>query len=163
MIKAGILSDTHLFAPDRTFASRAARAFGDCEIIIHAGDLTEIGVLDIFRDKKIYAVHGNMCSRVTRERLPSQLRFEVGNFSFGLIHGAGLGFDIESALWDIFPEADYVIYGHTHQAACHRQSDKLFINPGSFRSTGHYGAPGTYALLSIGETLEVAIHEVAPR
>ncbi|WP_456387288.1 metallophosphoesterase family protein [Desulfolithobacter sp.] len=161
MIKAGILSDTHLFAPDGTFASQTARAFGDCEIIIHAGDLTEASVLDIFGDKKVYAVHGNMCSRITRERLPSQQNFEVGDFSFGLIHGAGLGYDIESALWDIFPEADCVIYGHTHQASCRRQGDKLFINPGSFRSTGRYGAPGTYALLSIGETLKVTIHEVS--
>lgn len=78
----------------------------------------------------------------------------------GLTHGAQLGRDIELNMWNIFPEVDCMIYGHTHRAVCHRQGGVLVVNPGSFRSTGRWGSPGTYVILEAGETLQAAIHEV---
>jgi predicted phosphodiesterase len=101
-----------------------------------------------------------MCGSSAYSTLPSQLSFQLGQFTFGLTHGAGLGHDIESALWDVFPEADCVIYGHTHRPACHSIAGRLIMNPGSFQETGRYGAPGTYGILEIGDTLQAAIHEV---
>ena len=70
------------------------------------------------------------------------------------------GGDIELQLWGLFPEADCMIYGHTHRPVCHRQGGVLFINPGIFRATGPYGAPGTYAILEAGNELRAAIHQV---
>jgi putative phosphoesterase len=160
MIRAGILSDTHLMGPNNHFKEAAQHCFADCDTIIHAGDLTDISLLDTFGDKTVYAVHGNMCNSNAFNTLPARLTFRLGNFSIGLTHGAGLGYDIESALWDIFPEADCVIYGHTHQAVCHRVADRLIINPGSFQATGRYGAPGTFALLEINESLQAEIHQL---
>lgn len=156
-LTAGILSDTHLMQVDSSFRKKAASCFADCDVIIHAGDLTTIELLDIFYGKEVFAVHGNMCDMSTSRRLPKQLTFALGGFTIGLTHGAGLGHDIETALWDIFPEADCMIYGHTHRAVCHRQGSVLIINPGSFRSTGPYGASGTYALLEIGSSLQASI------
>jgi putative phosphoesterase len=160
MIRAGILSDTHLMGPDKHFTTLAHHCFNDCDTIIHAGDLTDISLLDIFADKTVFAVHGNMCNNQTFSALPARIDFQLGKFCIGLTHGAGLGIDIETALWDLFPEADCVIYGHTHRAVCHRVAGRLIINPGSFQATGKYGAPGTYAVLEISETLQAAIHEV---
>ena len=53
-----------------------------------------------------------------------------------------------------------MIYGHTHQAVCHRVGERLIINPGSFKATGRYGAPGTYGILEVGNVLQATIHEV---
>jgi putative phosphoesterase len=160
MIKAGILSDTHLMGPDTDFRRLVDRCFGDCDIIIHAGDLTGLAILEVFTGKTVHAVHGNMCGHDAYGTLPERLEFTLEGFRFGLIHGAGLGLDIESSLWDVFPEADCVIYGHTHRPACHRTGGRLVINPGSFQATSRYGAPGTYALLEISDRLQAEIHEV---
>jgi hypothetical protein len=158
-IKAGILSDTHLLRADDAFIRVARQCFADCEVIIHAGDLTNIAVLDAFAGKEIHAVHGNMCDASAALTLPRQTTFQLGRFTIGLIHGSGLGRDIELRLWGLFPEADCMIYGHTHRPVCHRQGGVLFINPGTFRATGPHGAPGTYAILEADTELRGSIHQ----
>ena len=160
MIRAGILSDTHLMGPNEDFQKLVQHCFAGCDTIIHAGDLTDISLLDEFHDRTVFAVHGNMCDGNAYSTLPSRLSFQLGKFSIGLTHGAGLGYDIESALWDLFPEVHCMIYGHTHQAVCHRVADRLIINPGSFKATGRYGAPGTYAILEVSNVLQATILEV---
>ena len=159
-IKAAILSDTHLSRADDAFISQVEQCFAGCEVIIHAGDLTSIAVLDAFAGRQVYAVHGNMCDASSSLSLPRQTTFQFGRFTIGLIHGAGLGRDIELQLWSQFPQADCMIYGHTHRPVCHRQGGVLIVNPGTFRSTGPHGAPGTYAILEAGDELRAAIHEV---
>lgn len=159
-IRAGILSDTHLFRPDSRFKRQLKQCFQDCQVIIHAGDITEQGVLDAFDGKRLYAVHGNMCSAQLRRQLPEATTFSLGDFTIGLTHGAQLRGDIESRLWELFPEADCMIYGHTHRPVCHRIGQALILNPGSFKGTGRYGAPGTYAILRAGKTLEAQLFEL---
>lgn len=159
-IRAGVLSDTHLLEPDNHFRQQIQHCFHDCTVIIHAGDITGSGVLEIFADKQLHAVHGNMCDGKTRVLYPAKTMFTLGAFTIGLIHGYGLGLDIEGALWHHFPEADCMIYGHTHQPVCHRVGQVLMLNPGSFHGTGRYGAPGTYAILEIGGQLQATLHEV---
>jgi putative phosphoesterase len=159
-IRAGILSDTHLANAGQELKDLVDRCFAGCDVIIHAGDLTNLHVLDLFSGYTVYAVHGNMCDAGPYRSLPREMTFKLGLFTFGLTHGAHLGSDIESNLWNIFPEVDCMIYGHTHRPVCHRQGGVLIINPGIFKSTGRYGAPGTYAILEAGEVLSAAIHEV---
>ncbi len=158
-LRAGILSDTHLSRPNSLFLRKIRHCFDDCSIIIHAGDLTDASVLEAFSNKKLYAVHGNMCSHEVHHRLQRTLSFTLGEFAFGLVHGDGLGHDIETRLWDIFPEADCVIYGHTHRPVCRSVAGKLIINPGTFRDTGRFGAKGTYAKVEIGDTLQGKLYE----
>jgi len=161
-LKAGILSDTHMVRPDEQFSRLAEHCFADCSVIIHAGDLTNASVLDVFQGKEVYAVHGNMCDASSYRNLPRETRFSFGRFTIGLTHGAHLGRDIEGSLWNLFPEVDCMVYGHTHHAVCHRQGGILIINPGSFRSTGRWGAPGTYAIIEAEDTLRATLHEVPP-
>jgi putative phosphoesterase len=159
-LKAGIISDTHLVRPDDEFIQAVNLCFNDCSVIIHAGDLTNSSVLEIFADKEVHAVHGNMCDASAYRSLPRETSFSFGRYTIGLTHGAHLGKGIELQLWNLFPEVDCMVYGHTHRAVCHRQEGVLIINPGSFRGTGRYGAPGTYAILETGETLHATLHEV---
>lgn len=158
--KVGILSDTHLIRPDSSFKRQVKRCFSECEIIIHAGDITDLAVLAVFSNRQLFAVHGNMCNHEVYKKFPEELCFSLDGFTIGLTHGARLGYDIESALHNLFPGADCMIYGHTHRAVCHRHGSTLIINPGSFKGTGPYGAPGTYAILEVGDTLQAQIHEI---
>ncbi|MCI5222294.1 MAG: YfcE family phosphodiesterase [Candidatus Electrothrix sp. AR4] len=163
MIKAGILSDTHLTTLTREFLQLTEKCFSECDVIIHTGDIVNISLLEAFPGKTVYAVHGNCCNRTTQVELPSQRTFQLGEFTIGVAHGHRLGNDIESALWDLFPEADCMIYGHTHQAVCNRIAGKLIINPGAFQTVRRYGIPCSYAILEAGDQLRAAIHEIPLR
>ena len=155
-IRAGVLSDTHLSGADAEFKARAEHCFAACEVIIHAGDLTDAAILAAFQGKTVYAVSGNMCNAATRGALPLRRVFQLGNFTIGLAHGAHMGMDIEDSLWTLFPEADCIIYGHTHQAVCHREGGALFLNPGTVRPGG------SDAILGAGEELVATLHSVEP-
>jgi putative phosphoesterase len=163
MIKAGILSDTHLTRITPEFLHAVQQCFAECDVIIHGGDIIDAAVLESFPGKTVYAVHGNCCHSATRTALPEQQRFSLAGFNFGLTHGNQLGADIESGLIALFPEADCLIYGHTHRAVCHRVAGRLVVNPGAFQTTGRYGAPCTYALLEIGKSLMGRIYEFPAR
>jgi putative phosphoesterase len=160
LIRAGVLSDTHLTRADARFRQLIQRCFHDCDLIIHAGDLTDLSVLDVFAGKTVHAVHGNMCQDRVKIGLPEHRRFTLGRFVVGLAHGDRLGRDIEQGLWHLFADADCLIYGHTHRPICHRCGGVLFLNPGSFRGTGPHGAPGTYAILEAGDELTARLLEV---
>ncbi|HIJ90836.1 MAG: metallophosphatase family protein [Desulfobulbaceae bacterium] len=158
--KIGILSDTHLTAPSETFKKIAEACFHDTDMILHAGDLTDPEILTVFSGKEVHAVHGNMCSTLACQHLPSHKEIKVGGFTIGLIHRVGNTYDFEKRLIDIFPEADCIVYGHTHKPVCHRLGGVLYINPGSFTGTGYYGAGGTFAVLEVGETLQAQIYQI---
>ncbi|MCW5199081.1 YfcE family phosphodiesterase, partial [Desulfobulbus sp. F3] len=132
MIRAGILSDTHITRVSPEFFKAVSRCFSDCEVIIHAGDTVDVFMLEAFRGKTVHAVHGNCCGAATQAALPKQLEFELGGFKIALTHGNQFGrhgMDIEPGLLAYFPTADCLIYGHTHNAVCHRTADgRLIIN-----------------------------------
>lgn len=164
MIRIGILSDTHLSSCDPSFVTTVQTVFAQCQAIIHAGDMTDISLLDAFAGREIYAVHGNMCNRKTRNALPEHRTVTLGGYTIGICHGAGARHNIEDRMYDLFPLADCIVYGHTHQAVCHRIGSTLIVNPGSFQATGRYGAPGTYALLTItADGLDATLHELSAR
>jgi putative phosphoesterase len=125
MITIGVISDTHLIQPDKWFLEKAEHYLTDTDMILHAGDLTSLSVLDVFAGKTVHAVHGNMCTHKTRESLESSKIIEVGNF--------------EDRLFDAFAPIDCIVYGHTHKPVCHRYGPTLMINPGSFTITASYG------------------------
>ena len=143
MITIGVLSDTHLIQADKWFQEKAQQCFADADIILHAGDLTSLSVLDVFAGKTVHAVHGNMCGPKTRNVLPASRIIEVGKFRLALVHGAGYMPNIEDRLYDAFGPVDCIVYGHTHRPICKRYGPTLMVNPGSFTTTG------TYAIITV--------------
>lgn len=163
MVTIGILSDTHRQNPDQHFINQCTDAFYGCDTIIHAGDLTDISILSVFDDKKIYAVRGNMCNLTSHRTLPERQKISIGGYTIGITHGAGPRHNIEERVFEMFPDVDCIIYGHTHIPVCHKFGHTLLINPGSFQSTGRYGDPGSYAILTIDENgLIGKIHNLTP-
>jgi putative phosphoesterase len=161
MTRIGILSDTHLGSPTPWFTNQAQQAFKNCSVILHAGDLTDVSILKVFKGKKIHAVHGNMCDASSYHSLPTDKMISIDGYSIGLCHGAGNRHNIEERMWNLFPTADCIVYGHTHIAVNHVLAKTLFINPGSFASTGRYGAQGSYAILTTNpDGLKASIHTI---
>ncbi len=161
MIQIGILSDTHLSGTTKSFQKVAREVFKDCSTIIHAGDLTDVSILSVFKNKDVHGVSGNMCNSVTRQVLPQEKCLVIGGYLFCACHGAdGPRYNIEERMYEKFAEADCIIYGHTHAPACHKIGTTLIMNPGSFQATGRYGSTGTYGIITIDDGLNGSIHEI---
>jgi putative phosphoesterase len=161
MLTIGVLSDTHLVGPDRWFRQKAAFCFAEADMVLHAGDLTSLSVLEVFTGKTVHAVYGNMCGLEARETLPASKIIQVGNFRLALVHGVGFRHNIEDRLFDIFAPIDCIVYGHTHIPVCHRYGPTLMLNPGSFTAAGTYGASGTYGIITVDrQSMEGRIHPV---
>lgn len=161
MIRAGILSDTHLSAITPEFRALCNRAFADCSVIFHAGDMVRAGILEVFTGKQIHGVHGNMCDYSTHELFPEEKKIMIDGVTIGLSHGAGSRFNIEERVWSRFPEADVIIYGHTHQPVCQKRGGVWFINPGCFQWSSPHGAPASYATMTINNgVVDARLHTI---
>lgn len=130
-MKIGVISDTHLQCFDDGLKKIFEEYFADVDIIIHAGDLVDLRVLDVFGDKGIKAVCGNMDYPSVKEKLPDQLLWEINGFKLGVAHGWGSPSGIEERILAKTGSVDCLVYGHTHQAICHKKGGIVFFNPGS--------------------------------
>lgn len=158
--KIGILADTHLYQLTPAFERQVAACFADIPIIFHAGDLTNVDILQAFKDKEVHAVHGNMCDLGSSKILPRKKTVRVGNYTFGIIHRTGTSYDFEDDLLAEFDGVDCIVFGHTHQPVCKKIGGVFLINPGSFMPTGRYGALGTYAILEVDPIMRCTLAEV---
>jgi hypothetical protein len=151
-MKVGVIADTHLKQATRELEELMAGPFQDLEMILHAGDITELAVLEVFRGKEIRAVCGNMDSPAVRKKLPTQCTFQAGKFKIGLIHGWGGPQGIEERIRREFDGVDCIVYGHTHAPCQAKREGILFFNPGAFGSEFISGKK-SIGLLALGETI----------
>ncbi len=158
-MKIGVISDTHLTRCDSALASILNTCFSDVEMILHAGDVVEMGVLDMFRGREVKAVSGNMDSPGVREQLPPKLELTLEGIRIGLIHGWGNPFGIRSRLRQAFGNIDCLVYGHTHQAFNETRDGVLFFNPGS-PSGSFFSSKKTVGILEINNGISGKILEI---
>jgi len=130
--------------------------FKDVDMILHAGDVVESGVLDFFADKNLKLVAGNMDSWDIKHRAPAKMVIPVEGYRVGLIHGGGAPAGIEDRIVKEFDEIDILIYGHTHKAASFTRSGVLFFNPGS-PTDKRYATDTTIGILEIGKKISPKI------
>ena len=130
-LKIGVISDTHLDDYNDEIRKRVLEHFSDVDMVLHAGDIVDLNVLEIFGDKEVRAVCGNMDNVSVREKFPENLLFELNGFKILLTHGWGSPWGIEERISAGFKDIDCVVYGHTHKPANHRKDNVLFFNPGS--------------------------------
>jgi putative phosphoesterase len=119
----GLISDTHgLLRPEALAALRGAR------LILHAGDVGELSILDRLRElAPVRAVYGNTDGGAVRRALPETDLVEVADgVSVYLLHILDeLDVDPASA------GCAAVMYGHTHEPKVERRGSVWYVNPGS--------------------------------
>jgi len=145
-MQIGVVSDTHLHKPSDELWRMVRDVFAGASMVLHAGDLTEMAVLDAFRDKEVHAVCGNMDGYQVAGSLPAKKIVEVRDFRIGLIHGWGARGDLEDRIVGEFEEVDCIVYGHAHRAANHVRNGVLLFNPGAFS-----GPQPSVGILTLGE------------
>lgn len=151
MTRIGVLSDTHLRDVHPELGRRLAEAFQGVDMILHAGDLVNLRVLDLLEAPQVHAVRGNMDDHTVAMSLPSKLVLEVEGFKIGLIHGWGSPAGLANRVAAEFSGVDCVVFGHSHRPMNARQGGVLMFNPGSV-SKGFIGS-GTVGLLTVDQGL----------
>jgi putative phosphoesterase len=121
-IIVGVISDTHgLMRP------QAVAALRGCDLIIHAGDVGNPGVItQLAGIAPIHVVRGNVDKGDWAAELPQTELVEVGERLFFVLH--------EISQLDLDPAAAgfaAVVFGHSHQPLIETRQGVLFLNPGS--------------------------------
>lgn len=102
------------------------------DAILHAGDLLDHGVLDeLSALAPTWAVLGNNDTRLVGV-LPHTRLVEVAGVRIGMIHDAGPGAGRAARMRRRFPDADIVVFGHSHAPMDEEGVDgQRLFNPGS--------------------------------
>ena len=132
-MELAIISDTHLPRGYRRLPERCVERLRTAEVIVHAGDFMTLTVLrDLQELGRVVAVHGNVDDQQLRVALPEARVLAVDRVRIGIVHDAGPSPGRLERLRKRFPEADAVVFGHSHMPLHERATDGFQIfNPGS--------------------------------
>jgi hypothetical protein len=132
-MEIAIIADTHMPRGPRRLPEACVQRLCAAELIIHAGDLMALPVLrELQSYGPVVAVHGNVDDPAVRIALPSVAVVPAGERRLYVIHDAGPSAGRLRRLRARFPEADAVVFGHSHIPLheCGPDGFQIF-NPGS--------------------------------
>ncbi len=133
-MRIAIISDTHMPRGAREVPEACVDAMRTADLIVHAGDFSGAEVLDWLESlgPRVHAVHGNVESVDVRRRLPESLEFGADGHRIAVIHDAGPAKGRLERMRLHFPEAEAVVFGHSHLPLHEKARDSFQIfNPGS--------------------------------
>jgi uncharacterized protein len=134
-VRLAVISDTHLPRGSRTLPPACVERLRDADLILHAGDLSTESVLAEIAalGPPVRAVHGNVDEPALRLRLPSALLVAAEGARIAMVHDAGAAGGRLARLRARFPDADAVVFGHSHLPLHERDEVTGFqiFNPGS--------------------------------
>jgi putative phosphoesterase len=168
-----VMSDTHVRpTPSRGHATggRGFRrrlpdalydALGDADVVLHAGDVVTHDLLDELRAfAPVHAVLGNN-DHALEGVLPERMQLELDGVRVALVHDSGPRKGRPARLRRWFPDADVVVFGHSHLPVDDVGVDgQRLFNPGS--PTERRRAPHrSFGVLELHDG-RVAHHEIVP-
>ena len=130
-MRAVVLADTHLKTTSvRRLPAVVVEACADAHVILHAGDVTDESLLrELEGFAPVIAVLGN--NDVGLE-LPETRTFELDGVQVAMIHDSGPRARRAARLHARFPDADLVVFGHSHIPWNEVGVDgQVLFNPGS--------------------------------
>ena len=133
MARLAVISDTHLPRGGRVLPAACLERLRGADGILHAGDLMELSVLAELDaiGPPVHAVRGNVDSAELQARLPLTRIVQVEGARIAMVHDGGPAQGRLDRLRRRFPEADAVVFGHSH-IPLHEERDGFAIfNPGS--------------------------------
>jgi putative phosphoesterase len=132
-IRIAVISDTHLPRGARRLPDACLECLRAADLILHAGDFTAPSVLDELEalGPPVVAVHGNIDPEELRRRLPQQRLVEAGGSRIAVVHDAGPSAGRLERMRLRFPDADAVVFGHSHIPLHEERDGFQLFNPGS--------------------------------
>jgi putative phosphoesterase len=137
-MRIGLIADTHMPGSLVDLWPQAYSAFTDVDMILHAGDLHTLDVVDeLGKLAPIYVARGNGDMDIEDVRLRNHWLLEIEGISIGMIHR--LPSPVRKSSDHILRYVtkhfgrvpQVLIYGHTHLEGLHRVAEMLCVNPGS--------------------------------
>lgn len=161
MLQVLVLSDTHAPRRWKGVPTALLEPLERCDLILHAGDVCVPGVLDeLSTFAPVRAVRGNNDGEdVAAWGAPMTMEVELEGVRLAMIHIAGPKQGRGRRMGRQFPEADIVVFGHSHMPVDMVEDGTHLFNPGSptdprREPTGSYG----WLELDDGKILSHAIH-----
>jgi uncharacterized protein len=104
----------------------------EADLILHAGDLIDPTVLDLLgRHAPVHAVLGNNDVQLW-DVLPERVDLDLDGVAVSMVHDSGVALGRARRLRRWFPEADVVIFGHSHLPLDEvGEGGQRLFNPGS--------------------------------
>jgi putative phosphoesterase len=140
-VRLGVISDTH-----GLLRVEVLEVFEGVDHILHGGDVGKWDVIvELQALAPVTAVYGNTDDMGLRAKLPKVAELELDGFRIVVTHGDQLGKPTPAKLHDAFPEAEIIVYGHTHKPLLELVDKTVTVmNPGGA------GAPRFGLLPSVG-------------
>ena len=140
-MRLGVISDTH-----GLLRAEVLEVFEGVDHILHGGDVGKWEVLvELQTLAPVTAVYGNTDDMGLRSKLPQVAQLELDGFRIVVTHGDQLGSPTPAKLHDAFPDAEIILYGHTHKPLLELVDKTVTVmNPGGA------GAPRFGLLPSVG-------------
>jgi uncharacterized protein len=168
-VRVVVVADTHLKRawPNRVLPDAAVAILRTADVVLHAGDITQAEHLELIADladAPVHAVLGNNDPELDGA-LPETLELELAGVRIAMIHDSGPTRGRERRLHERFPDADVVVFGHSHVPWNAVGVDgQLLFNPGS--PTERRQQPHrTVGILELadGEVVTASVEVVDPR
>lgn len=132
-MRIAVLSDTHL-RMGKTLPRFVWEHLTQIDMILHAGDVTNIGLLEELTGiAPVRAVRGN-CDGWDASYLPDRDVIECEAWRIGLVHGnVGKGNSTPERAYNEFKDSsvNIIVFGHSHTPFMEWQNGILLFNPGS--------------------------------
>jgi putative phosphoesterase len=129
-----VLADTHMPKGGRRLPQRAVELLREAEATLHAGDFFALEVLreiEALCPGPVHAVHGNVDEGELRRLLPETLEVELAGTRIAMVHDAGRAQGRSGRMRSRFPDADAVVFGHSHLPLHEEEAGFQIFNPGS--------------------------------
>ena len=129
--RIGVISDTHI-PQFKRLPDAIWQHFAGVELIIHAGDISVLAVLDELETiAPVVAVQGNVEREEVIMKLPLKREIVIGHCRTGIVHILGDSHNRVKVARQEFPEARVVVFGHSHIPWNEDRAGQLLFNPGS--------------------------------
>jgi len=156
-VRIGLISDTHIPDAAKVIPPQVREVFKGVDLILHAGDLYSISVLDDLESiaPVLAALGDDDGDDVARDRrVLSMHALVLDGLTFWLTH-ARPSYDWNVELPDI------LVCGHSHAVAVLHSQGVLIVNPGSATFPRYQRELGTVALITInGGEVETRVVEL---
>lgn len=162
-MRIGVLSDTHLSSDNCKLPEKLISGLEGCSLIIHAGDLIDICVLDSLKKlSKVEAVCGNMDGYNVKSELEYKKILNIQEKKICVMHGYGHPDKLVDILKNEFfsDKPDIIIFGHSHVPKNEYINGILFFNPGSVTDTV-FAPYRSYGIIEIDKgEIKAEIHKL---
>ena len=161
-VRIAIVSDTHAqISPD------VLAVVETCAMVVHAGDICGKNVLDLLHasNKAVVAVCGNndvqdlwaSDEADTVNALPRVAELQLPGGKLVVEHGHlyGMVSPDHNKLRMAHPQANMIVYGHTHKRIIDKSTSPWVVNPGAAGDVRNDGGPSCLVLQASEQSWEI--------